>query len=406
MGIDAEAVGALRGERLDWRFKALPAGVTGTVADFLATGPTLAEFGTPLLTLDEPALAHNIALMAGWAARAGAVLMPHGKSTMAPRLWQRQIEAGAWGLTLANLPQLRVARAFGVRRLMLAAALPYPAGLAWIRRELEDDPDFHFICWADSVRSVEIMDAALRDTPRPVDVCVELGAPGGRTGARTAAEAEKVAQAVRAAPALRLAGVAGYEGSFGHDATPASLAAVRRYLEGLADLFGRLDHETAEPIVTAGGSAYFDQVVDVLGGLPARLVLRSGAYVIHDDGFYRAISPLRETTPFRPAMHGWARVISRPEPGLALLDAGKRDLPFDEGLPEPQHVRGRGELKGARVTALNDQHTYLELDAGTDLECGDVVRLGLSHPCTAMDKWSLIPVVDGEVVVDLLRTYF
>ncbi|MBX6767912.1 MAG: amino acid deaminase, partial [Actinomadura rubrobrunea] len=110
------------------------------------------------------------------------------------------------------------------------------------------------------------------------------------------------------------------------------------------------------------------------------------------------------------AMHAWARVVSRPVPGLALLDAGRRDLPFDQGLPEPQLVRGKGAapVENGRVTALNDQHAFLR-DA--DVRVGDVVRLGLSHPCTALDKWTLIPVVDdadadNPAVVDLIRTWF
>ncbi|MEV7965887.1 hypothetical protein AB0O34_07870 [Sphaerisporangium sp. NPDC088356] len=210
--------------------------------------------------------------------------------------------------------------------------------------------------------------------------------------------------------------MAGYEGALGHDASAASLGAVDGFLRRVAALHGKLEYEVEEPIVTAGGSAYFDQVVEVLGGLDARVVLRSGAYVVHDDGFYRAISPFSRGAgpgPLRPAMHGWARVVSRPEPALALLDAGKRDLPFDEGLPEPHAVRGRAGsiLGGARVTALNDQLTFLALDEGSVIDCGDVVRLGLSHPCTAFDKWTLIPVVDDidapdPEVVDLIRTYF
>jgi D-serine deaminase-like pyridoxal phosphate-dependent protein len=37
--------------------------------------------------------------------------------------------------------------------------------------------------------------------------------------------------------------------------------------------------------------------------------------------------------------------------------------------------------------------------------------LGLSHPCTAFDKWRLIPVVDdagtaNPRIVDLIHTYF
>ncbi|GAA4137924.1 alanine racemase [Actinomadura keratinilytica] len=415
--IDDRAVDALGAERLDWRFKAVPAAADGaTVEEYLRTRPTLDDFGTPLLTLDAGALDHNIRLMASWTAEAGVHLAPHGKTTMAPALWRRQLDAGAWGITLANLPQLRVGRAFGVRNVVLANTLLDPAGLAWLSRELDRDPGFTFLSWVDAVRSVELMDRALRaaGASRPVDVCVELGGPGGRTGLRDDGEAEAVAAAVRRAPTLRLAGVAGYEGALARDASAEGRAAVDAYLRRMAALHGRLAYEVDEPVVSAGGSAFFDQVVDVLGGLDARVVLRSGAYVVHDDGFYRSVSPFARGTGrgerLRSAMHAWARVVSRPEPALALLDAGRRDLSFDLGLPEPQLVRGAGTapVAGARVTALNDQHAFLR-DA--DVRVGDVVRLGPSHPCTVLDKWTLIPVVDDAdadtpAVVDLIRTWF
>ncbi|WP_433330403.1 amino acid deaminase [Spirillospora sp. CA-294931] len=411
--IDGAAVEALGDERLDWRFKAVPGAAHGlTVREYVAGRPGLDEFGTPLLTLDAGALDHNVRAMAGWARAAGVDLAPHGKTTMAPALWRRQLDAGAWGITLANLPQVRVARAFGVQRVLLANELLDPVGLAWLAGQLDADPEFEFLAWVDSVRGVELMDAALRaaGARRPVAVCVELGASPGRTGVRDDAGALRIAEAVRAAPTLALAGVGGYEGALAHDASAAGLAAVDAYLRRVADLHRRLDYEVAEPVVTAGGSAFFDQVVEVLAGLDGRVVLRSGAYVVHDDGFYRGISPFARGggEPLRSAMHAWARVISRPEPHLALLDAGRRDLSFDAGLPEPQLVRGEGPIAGARVTALNDQHAFME---GGEVEVGQVVRLGLSHPCTALDKWTMIPVVDGAdradpVVVDLVRTWF
>ncbi|MQY05661.1 amino acid deaminase [Actinomadura macrotermitis] len=400
---------------LDWRYKALPASAHGaTAGEYLDARPSLDEFGTPLLTLDAGALDHNVRVMADWVREAGVELAPHGKTTMAPALWRRQLDAGAWGITLANLPQLRVARAFGFDRLMLANSLLDEAGLAWLAGEQDDDPDLEFISWVDSVRSVELMDQALRlaRAQRPVSVCVELGGPHGRTGVRDDDEALAIADAVRKSRTLRLVGAAGYEGALAHDTSADGLAAVDGYLRRLAALSGRLEHETDDPIVTAGGSTYFDQVVQVLGEVDARVVLRSGAYIVHDDGYYRRTSPFSrgDGTALRSAMHGWARVVSRPEPALALLDAGKRDLPFDEGLPVPQLVRGRGEnpVRGARTTAMNDQHTFL-VDA--DAQVGEVVRLGLSHPCTALDKWSLIPVLDDAdadkpVVVDLVRTWF
>ncbi|WP_406195670.1 alanine racemase [Kitasatospora sp. NBC_01560] len=421
-GIDPDKVAALADEVLDWRFKALPPAAWGlSVRDYLATGPALAGFGTPLLTLDAAALDHNLRTMARWCAEAGVALAPHGKTTMAPALWQAQLEAGSHGITLANLPQVRVGRAFGVQRILLANTLIDPAGLGWLAAELAADPAFGFTSWVDCTESVRLMDEALRaaGAGRPVEVLVELGGPGGRTGARSVDAAVEVAAAVLRAPTLRLAGIAGYEGALAHDAGEQGLATVRGYLRDLADLHGRLAtaySDAAPPVVTAGGSAYFDLVTEELSALPdAAVVLRSGAYLAHDDGFYRGISPLARgtgATPFRSALHGWARVVSRPEPQLALLDAGKRDLPFDEGLPEPQLVRGGAELTGtaARIGALNDQHAFLR-DAGDLAPVGAVLRLGVSHPCTAFDKWALIPVLDDASaaepkVTGLVRTFF
>ncbi|CCH33860.1 Alanine racemase domain protein [Saccharothrix espanaensis DSM 44229] len=422
MDIDHDAVAAIRAERVDWRFKGLPASTFGTtIGEVADRRPDLFADGFvgPLVVLDADALEHNLATMARWCAGHGVALAPHGKTTMAPQLFARQLEHGAWGITAANTSQLRVYRAFGVRRVLLANQLVDPAGLAWVAAELAADPSFEFSCWADSVAGVERMTEALGAVRRPVDVLVELGAPGGRTGARDRATAVEVARAVERSPVLRLAGVAGYEGALAHDASPTALSTVDSYLDDLRAFAIELHelYEVAEPIVTAGGSAYFDQVAAKLGGrwpFPVLPVVRSGAYVTHDDGFYRGISPFGRVAgeqPFRSALRAWAQVTSRPEPGLALLTMGKRDASFDEGLPEPQVVRGRDgvqrPIKGT-VTALNDQHTFLALPEGAagEVEVGDWVGFGLSHPCTVFDKWQLLPVVDGTTVVDLVRTYF
>jgi D-serine deaminase-like pyridoxal phosphate-dependent protein len=420
-------------DRLDGPQKSLPAAADGrTVAEFLAGRPRLSEFSTPLLVLDDAALADNTARMAGWCAEHGVELAPHGKTTMAPDLWRRQLDAGAWGITVATGTQLWVAVAAGVSRVQLANALVDPAALARLAGLLDADPELDVLSWADSVDTVAAMEAALAavaptrpDPARPLTVLVELGAPGGRTGARDRATAQAVADAVTAAPHLQLAGVAGYEGALAHDAGPAALAAVRGYLHELAELHRALRDAGGYPgraVVTAGGSAFFDDVADVLAPLAdsdTTVLLRSGAYQVHDDGFYRGISPLSRAgstgPPFRSAMHAWARVVSRPEPGLVLLDAGKRDVPFDEGLPEPQlaaeQLGSPPRPLAGEITAVNDQHAFLRLDPADPLRVGQVVRLGLSHPCTAFDKWRWIPVVEGTdepdpVVVELVRTYF
>ncbi|WP_054055785.1 amino acid deaminase [Alloactinosynnema sp. L-07] len=419
--IDTAAVARLGDEPLDWRFRSVPDSLFGLTARAAAARRT-SLFGDgfvgPMVVLDGPAIEHNLTTMASWCAERGVLLAPHGKTTMAPALFARQLEHGAWAITAATAGQLRVYRAFGVSRVVVANEFLDPAGLRWLARELAD-PDFEVTCWVDSVRGVELMTAAWSG-PRPLDVLVEVGVAGGRTGVRDLATARTVAAAIAASPALRLVGVGGYEGPASADASGEGLAAVAAYLDRLRDTVFALAgmFETDQVIVTAGGSAFFDQVADALTGpwpVPVLPVLRCGTYLTHDDGFYREISPLgahprlHAAAPLRSALRAWAQVVSRPEPGLALLAVGKRDVPYDLGLPEPKYLRtadGVRPLVGSSVTALNDQHAYLRGDA--DLAVGDWVGLGLSHPCTTFDKWSLLPVTesDGETVIDFVRTFF
>ncbi|HJB11007.1 MAG TPA: amino acid deaminase [Candidatus Brachybacterium merdavium] len=410
--------------------------------------PALDQLPTPLVTLSESAIAHNLATMAAWCRSAGVELAPHGKTTMNRQLWRRQLDAGAWGITVATPWQASVALDWEIPRVLLANALVQPAALTVLAPSAG-----RLTVWSDSSRGVEIMHEALTaaGAQEQLSVIVELGAQDGRTGVRTLEDGLEIARAISASPALRLAGVGGYEGALAHDAQPDSLHRVRAYLEQIGALHDLIAAEDLYPsegevLLTAGGSAYFDEVADVLAhrhdpqgrrGPATRVLLRSGAYLAHDDGFYRGISPLSRTTEsgteepreqesqsepsgagarFRAAMHGWATVVSRPEPGLALVDAGKRDFSFDEGLPEPQLLRRLGEraahpLDGAQCTAMNDQHTFVTIPPHTALEVGDVIRFGLSHPCTVFDKWRGMVVIDDDHAdvpraIDLLETAF
>lgn len=387
------------------RHKSIPPGLWGLRAsDAAAARPPIDDFPTPLLTLDRSASDANVELLTRWAADRGLTLAPHGKTTMAPALWRRLLDAGCWGLTLATPWQAQVARAAGVDRILLANEVTDPAGAAWIAAELDTHPRFESACWVDSVDAVALLAATPGE--RPIDVLVELGGTGGRTGARGVEAALEVADAVAAEPRLRLRGVTGYEGSYGFDRDPATVAAVRAYLAQLAELAGALldAHRIPDPMVSAGGSTWFDLVADELGPLTsrARVILRSGAFQAHDDLFYADTSPFGPANGavFRPALTVRTRVLSRPEPGVAVLDAGKRDLPYDYDLPVVLRTAGGRELPGARIVSLADQHARVELPAETVLEPGEVVLLGISHPCSAFDRWRLIPEVDDARGLD------
>ena len=415
---------ALADDRVDWRFKGLPAAWAGlTAGQICADAPDLFDAGPlgPVCVLSAEALSHNLSTMADWCARHGVELAPHGKTHMAPQLLARQFDAGACAVTAATISQVRTYRAFGVREVVLANELVDAAGLAWLAAELDGDPDFRLICWVDSVRGVSLMTEALNaaGARRPVDVCVELGATGTRTGCRDDAVADAVAAAAVASPRLRLVGVAGYEAALGHDVSADGVERVLAYLTWVRAVAVRLAPlcEGPDVIVTAGGSTHFDLVAQTLTG-DWRTILRSGAYLTNDDGLYLRTSPL--TRPgaqpggFVAAMHVWAQVCSRPEPGLALLTMGRRDVSFDQDLPVPQRLRrGSGwvddALAGCEIVKLNDQHAFLRLSPAAEdaVEVGSWIAFGMSHPCTVFDKWQLIPVLDEHGrVTDLVRTFF
>ncbi|MFF6810148.1 amino acid deaminase [Streptomyces sp. NPDC012403] len=418
-----DALARLTEERVDHRFKGLPPDAEGlTVGELAAQRRNLFTdgFTTPVLALSAERLEHNLRLMETYAARHGLAFAPHGKTSMAPQLFHRQIEHGAWGITLAVPHQVRVARAFGVQRVFLANELIDAAALRWIAAELDADPGFRFLCYVDSVRGVELMDAALAGASRPVDVVVELAAgEGARTGVRTEAECAAVADAVAGARGLRLVGVAGYEGEVPR-ADPERVHAWLRRLVSLAVDFDKAGRFAGldEIVVSAGGSAWFDAVADVFAEVPdlsapVLKLLRSGAYVSHDDGHYRKLTPFNrvpEEGALEPAFRLWTQVVSRPSAEQAFTNAGKRDAAHDLDLPFAQVVRRDGNERpatGISVTGLSDQHAWLRTTGEADLEVGDWVGLGLSHPCTSFDKWVLIPVAEADgTVVDYVRTFF
>ncbi|MGA0123047.1 MAG: alanine racemase [Gaiellales bacterium] len=421
--MDEAALSALRADPIDWRYKGFPAAVPPpTPATIAERGWSLlrGDLPLPVLALRDDAVEANIATMRAWCAAQGASLAPHGKTTMAPELFRRQLDAGAWAITVATIAQARVCAAFGVPRVLIANEVADPAGLAWIGEAQRAGTEIWLL--VDAPVAVERLVATRRPGDPPVRVLIEIGMPDGRAGARDAAAPDAAARAAHDAEGGILGGGAGWEGHINGDdpavveaRVDAYLGEVRHALERFAAA-GLLD-AADEVVASAGGSAWFDRVAVVLRPAidrPVRLVLRSGCTVTHDEGLYRRLSPFERGRigdgALVPALEAWAAVLSQPEPGLAILGMGKRDVPFDIDLPAPRwRVRDGAleEIGACDIVALNDQHAFLRGPAADGLLPGDVVVCGVSHPCTAFDKWRLLPLVDAERrVTGALHTFF
>ncbi|MPY85562.1 MAG: hypothetical protein GEV00_20155 [Actinophytocola sp.] len=418
-GLPADRIAALDNEPVPARSLPISPVAPANVKD---AGWRLADLWLPAVVLRESALTHNIDRFARWCREHDVDLAPHGKTTMAPRLWSAQVQRGAWAITAATVAQTRIMRDHGVPRVLIANEVVEPGQLTWLADAVAE-PGFDPLSLVDSHAAVDVMESHLASAPRPMPVLVELGVPGRRTGVRDAAEALDLAERIARSEQLRLAGIEGYEGVLPQRRDDEAIEAAKAWLGQLTDLVVSADargvfSDTEEIVVTAGGSGYPDLVAEALAALPAlsrpvRRVIRSGCYLTHDDLSYERSSPLRsgaDTDPLLPALSCFARVLSCPEPGRALLGVGKRDVSFDIDLPVVRSVHRDGDRIPAagqvRVIELNDHHGFCDAEPDM-LRVGDVVELGLSHPCTVFDKWQLIPVLDEhERVIDAIRTVF
>jgi D-serine dehydratase len=384
------------------------------------------DVSLPAAVLYADRVEHNLKWMQAFVAEYGVKLAPHGKTTMAPQLFRRQLETGAWSITLATAHQVRAAYHGGVSRILMANQLVGRRNMMMVA-ELLSDPDFEFFCLVDSVEGVEQLGEFFTSVRKPLQVLLELGVPGGRTGVRDEAQRNAVLEAIARYPdVLKLAGVELYEGVLKEEHE------VREFLQSAVAVTRALVEEgrfARTPAVLSGaGSAWYDVVAEEFVKASetgkVEVVLRPGCYLTHDVGVYRkaqtdifARNPVAKKMGegLLPALQLWAYVQSIPEPDRAIVGLGKRDSAFDAGMPEPaRHYRPGTEAprdiaasEGWEIFGLMDQHAYLRIPAGADLKVGDMIAFDISHPCLTFDKWRQVLVLDPSYrVTEVIETFF
>jgi D-serine dehydratase len=383
------------------------------------------DVSLPAAVLYADRIEHNLKWMQAFVEKYGVKLAPHGKTTMAPQLFRRQLDAGAWGITLATAHQVRAAYRGGVYRVLLANQLVGKRNMGMIA-ELLTDPNFEFHCLVDSADNVDQLGQFFSDVNKQVNVLLELGVTGGRTGIRDDAQRDAVLAAIARWPGtVHLTGVELYEGVLQDESK------VREFLKGAVEVTrslvaaGKIQRKPA--ILSGAGSAWYDVVADEFAKANSgtiEVVLRPGCYLTHDVGIYRkaqneifARNPIAKQMGegLKPALQLWAYVQSIPEPDRVIIGLGKRDSAFDAGMPEPaRHFRPGTQIprdiapaEGWEIFGLMDQHAYLRIKPGDDIKVGDMIAFDISHPCLTFDKWRQILVVDAKYrVKEVIETFF
>ena len=394
------------------------------------------HFDLPACVLRHSAIENNLRWMQSLVNDQGALFSPHGKTTMSPELFDMQLKAGAWAITLATAHQVRVARAFGLKRIFYANQLTGRPFIDFIVDALRTDDSFEFIFLVDDAQNVQDIERAAQTAGLAggrLQVLVELGYPGGRCGCRSVDEALALAARVAASPVIDLIGIEGFEGYLQAPDEAALERKVRDFLQAMISLTQQCHDKgffaPGQTLFSVGGSAFYDLVFNeagTTGALPpgCRVLTRSGCYLTHDAGMYRNFfEQIKIRNPdighrdegLMDALEIWGYVLSRPEAGRLIVNVGKRDLSPDELPVAHTAVRFRSgdgssrpeALVDHRAVALNDQHCHIECPADSPLVPGDAVIFGASHPCLTFDKWRNIFLRDDDYnIVGAVSTWF
>jgi len=388
-----------------------------SIADFLSTKPNLftSGFQFPVMILRDSALEHNINRMASYCKSLGFELAPHVKTPMSPQIAKRQIAAGAWGLTIANFNQARIMFEYGFKKLIIGNEVMEPTSIAEIAK-INGSGAGHIIFYIDSLAGLKIAQDSIANVANAkLNVFMEIGAVGGRAGIRDLDLLKTILGEIAKDDRIYVRGVSGFEGAVpGGDRAGDGIEKLRNFLRHIvaaAEITAPFIRED-KIIISAGGSSFFDYVAEEFAKYQgdAHRILRSGGYVSHDHVHYEDLYPfmgLPDSERFYPALELWARVLSIPEPDLAILNFGKRDAgnDLDNPLPILKFEKKPETFKG-EIEKLNDQHAFMKISPGT-VAVGDIVGCGISHPCTNFDKWQLLPLVnDNYDVIDLVHTHF
>jgi D-serine dehydratase len=396
------------------------------------------DISLPAAVIHLSKMEHNLAWMQEFVNGYGVKLAPHGKTTMCPQLFHRQLRSGTWAISLATAVQVKLAHSFGISRILMVNQIVGRRNMEIISelmsKNVSTPEKFEFASLVDSAEIIEQLGKFFESKGQVLRVLIEVGIPGGRTGIRTGDQESKIIDALtKWKKSVRLVGVEIFEGVIDNESE------IREFLQRAAERLKILrvgEHFGESPIlITAAGSAWFDVVAEELtAAFPpsptsgVEIILRPGCYITHDAKNYRpAQARIMSKNSIAKGIGGgkglqeafklWGYVQSIPEAESAIVTLGKRDAGFDSGFPIPAlHFRpgqGQGQVRPAAVPShwtvvkMMDQHVFLKIRAGDDLRVGDMLGFDIAHPCTNFDRWKMICVMDDDYnVVDVLETYF
>ena len=353
------------------------------------------EVDTPAVVVDLAKLKRNIQDMASFAAQAGVSLRPHVKAHKMLSIARLQLSAGACGLAVAKLGEAEVMLESGCQDILVANQVVTPEK---IQRLIHLSEKAKIACAVDSADNALALSQAAHSRGKKIPVLIEIDTGLRRCGVLPGQPVIDLAKTVASLRGLRLEGFMTHAG---HAYAAKNLEEVKwvgqREGEILAEMAEKLRRLGLPCQVVSVGST---PTARYAGKVPGVTEIRPGNYVFY-DAVQVALGVAQEE---QCALTVIATVISRPDPGRAVIDAGSKVLALDRGAHGTASVHGFGLIKGHPeyvLERLSEEHGIISLPPGADLRIGEKLEIIPNHACPVVNLCDTVVVTEEDKVIDL-----
>ena len=343
-------------------------------------GTSLDQVETPALLLDLDAFERNLARLAEEGERLGVKLRPHAKSHKCPAIARRQVALGAVGVCCQTVGEAEAMVHGGVGDVLVSNQVVDQVKIA---RLVALAAEARVAVCADHPGNLETLNEAASAFGVRLDVLVEVNVGTDRCGVEPGEPSLELARRIEALPGLGFAGLQAYHGKAQHIRDFAERRAAA--LEGAAK--ARATRELLEGAgiacerVTGAGTGTFR--FDAESGIYDEI--QAGSYIFMDADYGRNLNAEGGfVDEFEHSLRVLATVISTPEPGRFVVNAGLKASSVDSGLPV---VAGDADIA---YVGASDEHGKVALGA-TNLrfDIGDRLELIPGHcdPTVNLYDW-------------------
>jgi len=342
---------------------------------------------SPSIVVDRTRLLENIRDMQAACTAHRVELRPHIKTHKMVAVAREQLAAGAKGLTCAKIGEAEAMLPSGVRSLFIAHSLVdlrQAPRLAALSERLDDlrvavTSELHF----------EALENLARHVGRRLAVMMAVDTGLGREGVRDDASAARLERRSTGNPHLELRGFYTHEGYFYGLNPEEHHTRIASMLDRLCNLRDQIDPALA---LWPGCSVSAKRVAATSDGRIQ--AVRPGAYPFGDLALSRGS---RVMSAAAQALHVLATVVDKPEPGLALIDAGSKTFSSDR-TPDGIHAMP-ADGRDFAVVRLNEEHGYVRGPATDSLTIGERILLVPAHVCTVINLTDTVAVTEAGKVI-------